>query len=93
MHAENLAAHTPHACSVEGPIDRVRTELLAGWTPMHLHFTDRIFGSSPAGAADAVVEIARVRPVTVTLHDLPQPANGHAFEARRACYALSLIHI
>ncbi|WP_423446252.1 hypothetical protein AABM36_10955 [Kocuria sp. KSNUG] len=87
MHAENLAAHTPHAPTVVGPADRVRPDLLAGRTPVHLHFTDRIFGSTPAGAADAVVEIARVRPVTVTLHDLPQPANGHAFEARRACYA------
>lgn len=87
MHAENLAAHTPRARSVEGPIDRLRMELLAGRSPVHLHFTDRIFGSTPASAADAVAEIARVRPVTVTLHDLPQPANGHAFEARRACYA------
>ena len=70
MHAENLAAHTPHAPTVVGPVDRVRPELLAGRTPVHLHFTDRIFGSTTASAADAVAEIARVRPVTVTLLSL-----------------------
>lgn len=87
MHAENLAAHTPHARVLAGPLERVRSELLGERCAVHLHFTDRIFGPTPAAAAEAVAGIARVRPVTVTLHDLPQPSNGHAFEARRACYA------
>ncbi len=44
--------------------------------PMHLHFTDRLFGNTPREAADRVVEMAARRPITVTLHDLPQPSDG-----------------
>ena len=87
MHAENLAAHTPHARSLRGSIEELMPELVRGREPVHLHFTDRVFGATAPGAADAVARIAGVRPVTVTLHDVPQPSDGHAYEARRAAYA------
>ncbi|WP_066039301.1 glycosyltransferase [Herbiconiux solani] len=59
----------------------------AGPGRIHLHFTDRLWGSDPESAADAIEEIARRGPVTVTLHDLPQPSDGMRGLARRArCY-------
>ena len=87
LHAENLASRTPQAPSLTGTVDELMPRLVAGTSPVHLHFTDRIFGASPALAARAVAEVAAVRPVSVTLHDIPQPSDGHAFEARRAAYA------
>lgn len=64
---------------------------LDGPTPparAHLHFTDRLWGSSPEAAAERIAELARRTAVTVTLHDLPQPSDGPRNLARRAaCYA------
>lgn len=45
-----------------------------GGGPLHLHFTDRIWGADPAAAA-ARVEALGV-PFTVTFHDLPQASDG-----------------
>jgi glycosyltransferase involved in cell wall biosynthesis len=54
----------------------------------HLHFTDRLWGSDPDAAASAVERLAARGPVTVTLHDVPQPSDGTESLARRAdCYA------
>ena len=65
---------------------------------MHLNFTDRLFGPTPADAAQRVVAVVQhfetmgVR-VTASLHDVPQPADGgnylqrvHAYRA--VCAAL-----
>ncbi|WP_207803853.1 hypothetical protein [Kocuria tytonicola] len=87
LHAQHLASSTPQAPSLTGTVDELMPRLVAGTSPVHLHFTDRIFGASPALAARAVAEIAAVRPVSATLHDIPQPSDGHAFGARRAAYA------
>lgn len=56
--------------------------------PIHVHFTDRLFGRTADAAADAFVAAAgRHRaPITVTLHDVPQASDGRAFEARTDCY-------
>lgn len=55
--------------------------------PLHVHFTDRLWGSDPAAAAAAFEAVAAARPVTVTLHDLPQPSDGERNLLRRAdCY-------
>ncbi|GAA2176590.1 hypothetical protein GCM10009846_30990 [Agrococcus versicolor] len=51
---------------------------------VHVHFTDRLWGSSPGDAAEAIERIAARGPVTVTLHDLPQPSDGEASLARRS---------
>ncbi|MGX6607344.1 hypothetical protein ACWKSP_35245 [Micromonosporaceae bacterium Da 78-11] len=54
----------------------------------HLHFTDRLWGSSPADAAALVERIAARTALTVTLHDVPQASDGPANLPRRTdCYA------
>ncbi|NYG54616.1 hypothetical protein [Nocardioides perillae] len=60
---------------------------LADGDPVHLHLTDRVVASDPASAADRVEAWAARCPLTVTLHDVPQPTDGAAFAARRAAYA------
>ena len=87
MHARALAERTPQAERVEGEIAEVLPRLLAQDEPVHLHFTDRVFGRDAREAADVVERVAAVRPVSVTLHDVPQPSDGHAFTARAAGYA------
>ncbi|MBC7725940.1 MAG: hypothetical protein H7146_14555, partial [Burkholderiaceae bacterium] len=53
-------------------------------SPVHLHATDRILGATPELAADWVEYLAGTAPVTVTLHDLPQPSDGVRNLPRRA---------
>lgn len=50
---------------------------------VHVHFTDRLWGSSPEAAADAIVALARRTALSVTLHDLPQASDGARSMARR----------
>lgn len=49
----------------------------------HLQFTDRLWGPSPAAAADVVEHLAESTALTVTLHDLPQPSDGERNLRRR----------
>lgn len=57
-------------------------------TPVHAHFTDRLWGDSPEDAARTFTALAARRPVSVTLHDLPQPSDGERnLPRRRAAYA------
>jgi hypothetical protein len=53
---------------------------------VHVHFTDRIFGSTPEDAADLVERMAAVTRLSVTLHDLPQPSDGTGFARRARAY-------
>lgn len=87
MHASALADHTPQAARIEGEITEILPQLLADQGPVHIHFTDRIFGRNASEAAMVIERIAERRPVSVTLHDVPQPSNGHAFATRRDGYA------
>lgn len=66
----------------ETGIDIAAAELGDG--PLHVHFTDRLWGSDPAAAAAAFERVASGRRVTVTLHDLPQPSDGERNLPRRA---------
>ncbi|MCJ0890895.1 glycosyltransferase [Rhodococcus sp. ARC_M5] len=79
--ARELAAAT--ANPVISDIEQVPLD-----APIHVHFTDRLFGRTATEAADAFVDFARRHraPVTVTVHDVPQPSDGHAFEVRTDCY-------
>jgi glycosyltransferase involved in cell wall biosynthesis len=53
----------------------------------HLHFTDRLWGSSPEDAAERIEAIAARSAVTVTFHDVPQASDGSVNFARRSeCY-------
>lgn len=54
---------------------------------VHVQFTDRLFGDTPQDAARTIADLARRTPVTVTLHDLPQPSDGANAARRRAAYA------
>lgn len=57
----------------------------AGAGPIHLHFTDRLWGVDPAAAAGRVERLAAAGAAfTVTLHDLPQVADGLRNLPRRA---------
>lgn len=49
----------------------------------HLQFTDRLWGPTPAAAADVVEHLADGTALTVTLHDLPQPSDGERNLRRR----------
>ncbi|GGF41352.1 hypothetical protein [Subtercola lobariae] len=69
--------------SLAAALGDVRTSLA---TRVHVQFTDRLFGSSPEEAATAFEQIASARVTTVTVHDLPQPSDAHAFDRRVACY-------
>jgi len=81
--AEAVAART-------GRDPAVATDALTGPRPparAHLHFTDRLWASSPEAAAERIVDLAARVPLTVTLHDLPQPSDGERNLPRRsACY-------
>lgn len=70
----------------EGPdVAGLRAALRGGPPgPVLVHVTDRLFGTTPEEAADAVVALASERPLVVTLHDLPQPSDGPRNAPRRA---------
>ncbi|MFB2580786.1 hypothetical protein ACEXQD_06015 [Herbiconiux sp. P15] len=56
----------------------------ADW--VHLHFTDRLWGSDAASAASAVEAVAAHHRVTVTLHDVPQPSDRQHLPRRAEAY-------
>ena len=84
--AEAVGAHVGADVSLGAgePADGDAT--LDGAGPLHLHFTDRVWGASPEEAAMRVVRLAARVPVTVTLHDLPQASDGPALRRRIASY-------
>ncbi|OZG28255.1 hypothetical protein BH683_014550 [Williamsia sp. 1138] len=56
---------------------------------VHIHVTDKLFGRSPAAAQRSLLStMANLRrPVSVTLHDVPQPSDGPGMRPRAAFYA------
>ncbi len=81
LHALALARSTPRLQRVnieEGPLPP---------GPVHLHFTDRIFGRDSLLAAARLRDLVDGRPMSVTLHDLPQPSDGSSFLCRQQGYA------
>jgi glycosyltransferase involved in cell wall biosynthesis len=53
----------------------------------HLHFTDRLWASSPEEAAALVERLAERTALTITLHDVPQASDGPRNQPRRTgCY-------
>jgi glycosyltransferase involved in cell wall biosynthesis len=64
-------------------------EALTGRRPdlVHLHLTDHLLAPDAAACAQVVLAVARQCPVSLTLHDLPQPADGRGrYERRAAAY-------
>ena len=71
-----LQAHTG------GRVARPGEELAAG--PVHVTFTDHLFGPDPDAAVTAVLAQVDERPLSVSFHDVPQPQEGEGRFARRA---------
>ncbi|MGB3770097.1 MAG: hypothetical protein WBA00_03035 [Rhodococcus sp. (in: high G+C Gram-positive bacteria)] len=87
------------ACVLTAGLDAplIRHESAADVGPLpevdavHLHVTDRLFGSSADAAAATVEDVAAAvhssgAALIVTLHDLPQPSDGRSAAARIDCY-------
>lgn len=73
-HVGDLPAALATALPATPP--RVSARSASQATPLHLHVTDPLFGPTPEDAAAVIEHLARDRPVAVTLHDVPQPAEG-----------------
>lgn len=52
--------------------------------PVHVTFTDHLFGADPQAAVELVDKLAESRPLSVSVHDVPQPQEGTARYQRRA---------
>lgn len=52
--------------------------------PVHVTFTDHLFGPTPDAAVDALLSALGGRDFSLSLHDVPQPEEGAARFARRA---------
>ncbi len=81
------------AGALDAPVVRAATPddidpMSLGGGPVHIHVTDRLFGPDATAAADRFVELVRALdvPVGATLHDIPQPSDGAAYERRAAAY-------
>lgn len=61
------------------------TELPPG--PVHVTFTDHLFGPTPDAAVERLLRRVGTRPLSISLHDIPQPAEGEQrFERRARAY-------
>lgn len=75
------------AAAVGAPVRHELSDAdLGGSAGVHLHVTDRLFGSTPEEAAETVLRVCALAPTTVTLHDVPQPSDGPGFARRAAAY-------
>lgn len=69
-------------------VDPEQLDAVEDGVAVHVHFTDRLWGDSPEEAARAFAALAARRPVSVTLHDVPQASDGERnLPRRRAAYA------
>lgn len=84
VYAGQLAAAVTAQTGADASAPWSRIDALPEGTPLHLHFTDRLWASSPEAAAQRVLTLALRHPLTVTLHDLPQPSDGERNLPRRA---------
>lgn len=86
--AERLLAGSDAVVVRAGSIARADLGALNGCARVHLHVTDHLLGSTCEVAAAVFTDlVARLGcPVSVTLHDVPQPGDGPAFGRRAAAY-------
>lgn len=68
------------------PVDVTQLDDLPDHSTLHIQFTDRLWGSSPADAARRVGDLTWRHTVVLTLHDLPQPSDGSGLARRAECY-------
>jgi hypothetical protein len=76
QHARDIARAS--GCAVSAVVPKAWAE------PLHLHFTERLWGPDPERAAARVAELAGAHRLSVTLHDLPQASDGARSQPRRA---------
>lgn len=90
LHATPALGDDPLVRLDQGPRAELAADLVAAaeGSPAHLHVTDRLFGTPASVMADALEILAAAGPMTVTLHDIPQPSDGaEAYARRAAAYA------
>ncbi|GAB3698339.1 glycosyltransferase [Corynebacterium nasicanis] len=75
-YARSLAAYSP------GSVLRGHGPLPPG--PVHVTFTDHLFGETPAAGVEKLLARCAGHPLSVSLHDIPQEAEGAQRLARRA---------
>lgn len=83
-HGRLLAEHLGGEVLREGA---PRSGRLPGMGPVLVSFTDHLFGQTPQEAVDRVLTAADGRRLALSLHDVPQPAEGaDRFRRRAAAY-------
>ncbi|GAA1458250.1 hypothetical protein [Williamsia maris] len=87
-HAMATAAVVGGPVVIADDIAELRGRSIPDAERIHIHFTDRLFGATATLGADEFVSLTNAldRPVSATLHDVPQPSDGHAFAMRVAAY-------
>lgn len=60
--------------------------------PVHVTFTDHLFGNGPEVAVDNLLALVGNRALSVSLHDIPQPEEGAERFAHRAHAYRRLLH-
>ncbi|QDE35903.1 hypothetical protein FIV50_14560 [Microbacterium foliorum] len=88
MYARDMASAVRAARPSIRTIDAADLDAAPTDAALHVHFTDRLWGDSPEQAARSFGALAARRPVSVTLHDVPQASDGERNRPRRrAAYA------
>ncbi|MDY6054753.1 hypothetical protein [Micrococcus sp.] len=90
LHAECL--HAADATGFQGLTGTLAHAAAAG-DIVHLDVTDALFGPTPTAAADVLTQLLPPQ-AAVTLHDIPQPAEGEErFRARAEAYRRIARHV
>ncbi|WCZ36647.1 Hyaluronan synthase [Corynebacterium heidelbergense] len=88
-YALGLHAHCPGALVREPDPARIADvrRRLAEFRRVHVTFTDHLFGPSPSQAVDNLLALVEGKKLSVSFHDVPQPAEGEQrYARRRAAY-------
>ncbi|WP_405372113.1 MULTISPECIES: hypothetical protein [unclassified Microbacterium] len=84
--ASAVAALDPRTRTVAAPTVADAEPAIAESDRVHVHVTDRLFGSTPEDAASTIERWAAATRLTLTFHDVPQTSDGTMFERRRGAY-------
>ncbi|PRY70269.1 hypothetical protein B0I08_101399 [Glaciihabitans tibetensis] len=82
-YSTQLAFHLARAVGMDRTIG-IDAVSESGVERVHVHFTDRLWATSPERAAERFERLAATTAVTVTLHDIPQASDGPVNQRRRA---------
>ncbi|MCP1386914.1 glycosyltransferase family 1 protein [Corynebacterium sp. TA-R-1] len=86
--AHGVTAYALQLADALGTVDIVREETFTEAPlpdgPIHVAFTDHLFGAGPDAAVETLLARVGERPLSVSFHDVPQPEEGAERFARRA---------